>query len=135
MVHITTVLVTMSRMLSDLVMASVAGEIVLDIVAEFETRDFLGEKLSALAPNLVLVGLSYGEADKIGRSLLKLLPDAKVITFSSDLRSAYVHQMRPTRAVITDVSRSSLIRAIVGPKRRRAVEGDRSDPQDGRLKK
>jgi len=93
----------------------VAGQITLDVVARFDKRALLREKLPEIGPDLVLVGLRSHETDRIGRSLLKLLPIAKVIAISSDARQAYLHEMRAHRAAIIDVSTRALIEAIRGP--------------------
>jgi DNA-binding NarL/FixJ family response regulator len=107
-------MVTLSPLLADIVERLVAGQIALEVVAHFDERDLLKEKLPKISPDLVFVGLQSRETDRIGRSLLKLLPMAKVIAFSSDARHAYIHEMRAHRATIIDVSAQALIRAIRG---------------------
>jgi DNA-binding NarL/FixJ family response regulator len=102
-------------LLADIIKQLVAGEIRLDVVARFDKRALLWEKLPEIAPDLVLVGLRSQETDRICRSLLHLLPIAKVIAFSSDARKAYIHEMRPHRAALIDVSAQALIGAIRGP--------------------
>ena len=63
----------------------------------------------------MLVGLRASETDAVALSVLALLPAAKVIAFSGDARQAYVHEMRPHRAALIDVSPQALIDAIRGP--------------------
>ena len=65
-------------------------------------------------PDLVLIGLGRLEGDEIGLSLVRLLPNAKVIAFSSDGRNAFTHRMQPQRTALLDVSPQMLIDAISG---------------------
>jgi DNA-binding NarL/FixJ family response regulator len=118
-IHVRTVLVTLSPLLADIVKQLVGDQIGLDIVARFDRRALLSTKLPQIAPDLVLVGLRSHEADGVGRSVLEFLPTAKVISLSSDARQAYLHEMRPHRAIIVDVSARALIEAIRGPGSRR----------------
>jgi hypothetical protein len=64
----------------------------------------LEERLRSLAPDLILIGLRRDEGDQIGLSLVRHLPNVKVIAFSSDGRDAFVHRMQPQRTVLPDVS-------------------------------
>jgi chemotaxis response regulator CheB len=114
MAGIRTVVVTMSPLLTDLIEQSLTGYVALDVVAHFASRGSFEEQLRVMGPDLVLVGLSPGEADEIGRSLLSLVPVATVIAFSSDARHAYLHVMRAHRAMLIDVSPPALIEAIRG---------------------
>ena len=74
--RIRTVVVTMSRMLSDIITALVTDHAALDLVAEFDNRADAENRLSAIAPDLILIGLRDGEPDGIGRTLLALVPYA-----------------------------------------------------------
>ena len=71
-------------------------------------------KLTDGLPDLVLIGLGRLEGDEIGLSLVRLLPNAKVIAFSSDGRNAFTHRMQPQRTALLDVSPQMLIDAISG---------------------
>jgi DNA-binding NarL/FixJ family response regulator len=104
----------MSPMLSDIIKQLLVRQASLDVVAEFESRDWLEQRLPVIAPNLILIGLRPREADGIGLSLLGLVPGAKVIAFSNDGRHAYLHEMRAHRAALIDVSPQALIDAILG---------------------
>jgi DNA-binding NarL/FixJ family response regulator len=108
-------MVTLPPRLADIIKQLVESQIRLDVVADFDKRALLREKLPEIAPDLVLVGLRSQETDRICRSLLRLLPMAKVIAFSSDARQAYLHEMRAQRAVLGDVSARALIEVIRGP--------------------
>ena len=92
MPDIRTVLTTMSPLFSDILVQQIGGHVDLDIVAKIDTRDRLEERLRAIGPDLVLIGLYHGEADEIAHSLLAAAPVAKVIAFSTDGRHAYVHE-------------------------------------------
>lgn len=108
------VFVTVSTLLTDIIKEVVSSRVTLDVVAEFGERQSLGERLPALAPDIVLIGLYPGETDAIGPTLLRIVPAAKVIAISSDGRHAYLHEMRGRRARLFDFSPSALIAAILG---------------------
>lgn len=114
MAAIRTVTVTMSPLFRDLVTELLADHRDLDLVGELGTRGRLEDWLQAIAPELVLIGLGRDEGDDIGPRLVRLLPNSKVIAFSSDGRHAFVHGMKPQRIALFDVSPQMLIDAIVG---------------------
>jgi len=113
-VPIRTVVITMPPIFRDLITELLAGHGSLDIVWQPDTREGLEEPLRALAPDLILIGLRREEGNEIGLSLVSLLPNAKVIAFSSDGRHAYLHRMQPQRTALLDVSPQILIDAILG---------------------
>ena len=83
------------------------------MVGELFTRDGLEEQLQALAPDLILIGLDRNEGDEIGPSLVRLLPNAKVIAFSNNARNAFIHRMQPYRTALLGVSPQVLIDNIL----------------------
>jgi DNA-binding NarL/FixJ family response regulator len=109
---IRTVIVTMSPLLTDIIEQLLSGRVTLEVIGRFDVRTLLEEKLRVLAPDLILVGLRRGETDEIGRTLLSLVPVAKVIAFTNDARHGYVHEMRAHRAALIDISPQALIKAI-----------------------
>jgi DNA-binding NarL/FixJ family response regulator len=110
---IRTVMITMPPIFRDLITELISGHRNLNVVADLDNRDGLEQRLPALAPDLVLIGLGRNEGDEIAFSLVRLLPNAKVIAFSSDGRHAFVHRMQPQRTVLLDVSPQMLIDAIL----------------------
>jgi DNA-binding NarL/FixJ family response regulator len=112
---IRTVMVTLSPIFGDLVAELNATRDRLNVVAELDTREELNKQLRSLAPDLVLVGLRRNEGDEIALSLLRSLPNARVIAFSSDKRHAIVHRMQPLRTILFDFSPQMLIDAILKP--------------------
>lgn len=113
MARVRTVTVTIPPMLRDLIAELMAGHGNLDVVEELITRDRLEEHLRALSPDLILIGLERNEEDEIGLSLVKSMPNAKVIAISSDARNAFIHCMQPRRTVLPGVSPQALIEHIL----------------------
>lgn len=109
-----TVTITMSPIFRDLITELMAGHRNLDVVGELDSRDGLEEQLRVFAPDLILIGLSKYESDEIGLSLVRLLPTAKVIAFSSDGRDAFVYHMQPQRTALRNVSPQVLIDTFLG---------------------
>jgi hypothetical protein len=84
------------------------------LVGRIHDRDRLIERLSALAPEVVFIGLRAGETDEVGALVLKAVPAAKVLVITHDARYAYLHELRPTRSELFDFSPSNLSAAIIG---------------------
>ncbi|MGB8898414.1 MAG: hypothetical protein WCC90_03770 [Methylocella sp.] len=111
---IRTVMITMPPLFRDLITELVASPRGLNVVAELDSRQELEERLHPLSPDLVLIGLAKNEGDETGLSLVRLLPNAKVIALSSGGRHAFVHQTQRQRTILPDVSPQTLIDAILG---------------------
>ena len=111
---IRTVFVTIPPLLGDIIKTSLTDHFTLDVVARLDSRAEIEKQLPLVSPDLVIIGLLGGEDDTIGRTLLVVVPLAKVIVLSSDGRNAYVHEMRAHRSTLTDVSPPALIDAILG---------------------
>jgi DNA-binding NarL/FixJ family response regulator len=107
------VFVTIPPLLSDLIVEAVCQSLDLAVVAQFSERDALAEQLPALAPDLVVIGLHNGETDQIGAVTLALVPAAKVLVLSSDMRCAYLYQTQIRRDILQDCSPASLRAAIL----------------------
>jgi hypothetical protein len=102
-------------MISDIVKQLLIDDVKLDIVGRFDSRELIEAKLRAISPELVMVGLSPDESGMTGLSFLTVVPDAKVIAFSSDGHSAYVSQRDASWTHLPDVSPdaiTSVIRSI-----------------------
>jgi DNA-binding NarL/FixJ family response regulator len=108
------VFVTVPPLLSELIAEVVSQQIDLKLIARLGEGDVLTERLPALAPDLVIIGLRRGETDEIGPLALGLVPNAKVLVISNDGRCAYLHEMRPHRKVFFDFSPTNLLAALAG---------------------
>ena len=109
-----TVFVTLSPLLSDIISELVFARLGLKLVGHIQDREMLIERLPALAPDVVFIGLRTGESDTIGSSVLKVVPTAKVLAISNDARYAYLHEMRLIRLELPDFSVASLSAAVIG---------------------
>lgn len=110
---IRTVILTMPQLLSDLVATLAEDRVALNVIVRLESRLEIDARLTALAPDLILVGLHSGEVDDVAVMVRALAPAATVIALSSDGRTAFVHDHRRLRAVLSDVSPSSLVDVIL----------------------
>lgn len=107
-----TTTVTTSPLFRDIVAQSFSRFFEIDIVGDLETRADLERRLPAIAPSLLFIGLNKNEDDAIVFSLAKLLPQAVVVGFSSDLRRAVVHRARRGPIALDNASLEALVDAI-----------------------
>lgn len=114
MTVIRTVVVTLPRMISDIVEQLLTDKTELSICARLDTRAALDDSLRTTVPDLVLVGLAPGESQAIGASVSAIVPDATVIAFSSDGRSAHVTARGISRAPIIPPTADIIISVIRG---------------------
>jgi hypothetical protein len=101
--------VTTPAMLGDLLKGLAQGRIDLNVVAEFGERYTFERKLRSISPDLVVIGLRGNEASTVVLPMLRLLPTAKFIAFSSDLRQAFGYELRTHGTSLTDLSPEALI--------------------------
>jgi chemotaxis response regulator CheB len=102
----------MSPLMADILRGTLSGEVAIDIVARLPDRRRIEPRLRAIKPDLVMIGLRRNESDAIALTLVRALPQAKIVAFSSDSRLVYVHEMRPHRSVLADLSRDALLAAL-----------------------
>jgi len=108
------VFVTISPLLSALVEEAISRRLELQCIERIDERAELPERLDALQPDLVVVGLNPGESDEIGAVLLARVPRAKIVLISGGGDYAYVYEMQPHRGMLFDFSPETLAAAIFG---------------------
>ena len=111
------IIVTLPTFLRDIITTLAEASLPLSIVANLDRRGDVAAALELWAPDLVVVGLSAGETDDVGRDILSSIPTARVIAISDGGRNAYVHEMCARRTVLLDVSAEALAAAIAAPPR------------------
>ena len=112
MASIRAAVVTMPPIVAELLTTLFADLVDLDVVACFLDRASAQAELGALTPDLVLLGLEAGESDAAANHLLTRLPRARVIALAHDGRSISVHEMRPHRTVLADISTDELVAVL-----------------------
>jgi DNA-binding NarL/FixJ family response regulator len=111
-VMVRTLVVTVSPLLAELLTSVLQPYLPLHVIGVLQTRDHLAEHLCKASPDLVLLGLIGTETDACARPLLRTLPSAEILVIAPDGRHAWLHDMRPHRTALTDLSVPSLIRVL-----------------------
>jgi DNA-binding NarL/FixJ family response regulator len=106
------VFVTIPPLLSEIISDVACKDGAVKLIADFSDRATLAAQLPALAPDLVVIGLRAGESDDIGTLVLKLVPAAKVLVLSNDVRRAYLHAAPMHRLVLHDFSLANLLTIV-----------------------
>ena len=114
MQRVRTVTVSLTPLMSDIISEVVDELAPIDIIARFDRSEHLALCLKILAPDLVLIALAPDEGDDIALTLSKMLPRAKVIALSHDVRHAYVHLPSRHCSAPIGISPTALIEAIRG---------------------
>jgi hypothetical protein len=108
------VFVTISPLLARFIAEAAHQQAFIETVAHLDDRTLLAERLPALAPDLVVIGLRPGESDEIGAVVLELIPAAKILVMSADARCAYLHETGRPRTELPRFSRLDLLAALGG---------------------
>ena len=108
------VFVTISPLLSRIIAEAAQQQVFIETVGQLNNRALLAERLPALAPNLVVIGLRPGESDEIGAVVLELVPAAKVLVLSADARCAYLHEPGMPCTELPDFSLPDLLSVLAG---------------------
>jgi hypothetical protein len=101
---IRTLVVTVSPLLADFVTTVLQPPLTLEVIGVLPTRKRLVERLRELVPDLVLLGLRGAETDACARPLLAVLPLAQFVVLAANGQHAWLHEMRPHRTALTNVS-------------------------------
>jgi hypothetical protein len=102
--RIRTVMVTTPAMLRDIIKRLAVGRVELDVIAEFRARHALVRRLTAIQPDLVVVGLRRGEPDAVIHRLIMVVPATKFIAFSGDGSTALGFELRLYQTDLGEVS-------------------------------
>ncbi len=123
MLAIRTLVVTVAPLLAELVIGVLAPYLRCDVVGVLDNREELAAHLAALAPDLVLLGLLAGETDASARALLAMLPTAKILALAPSGQHAWLHEMRPRRTTLADLSVTTLVTTLAARFRTAPPEG------------
>jgi DNA-binding NarL/FixJ family response regulator len=109
------VYVTISLLLSSIISEALSRRIALRLLAQLDDREGLAAALEALQPDLVVIGLTPGESDDFGASLLARIPRTKILIMGDTGDYACLYEMRLHRGVLLDFSPDNLVAAILAP--------------------
>jgi chemotaxis response regulator CheB len=112
-VIVRTLVVTVAPLLADLIRDVLQPNLTLDIVNILPTRESLPQHLRALAPDLLLLGLTESETDTIALPLLTTLPSVAILVVAPRGQHAWLYEMQPHRSVLADFSVAALAHALV----------------------
>ena len=119
---IRTIMVTVSPLLKDLVLQAVAGQAALHVVSVLESRRGLYKRLPETDAELVLIALRPDEDDAVAAELARLLPKARIVALSYDMKRLWLHKPGGYRRMIADASTRTLVMAIRGDIDRSSAE-------------
>lgn len=105
--------VTVPPLICAIITNALTRRVEVQLLAEWESREHLAERLATLTPDLVVVGLGPGESDALATQLLESNPLGKVLLTSSRGDSATVYEMRPHRSVLSDFSPDTLLTFVL----------------------
>jgi hypothetical protein len=108
-----TVMVTLPAMMGDLIKRLAIGRIQLDVISEIKDRRTLAQRLAALRPALIVIGVEDADPDAEVRSLIRRLPASRFIAIASDGRMTG-YELRVRRTDLSDLSPDGLIGFIQG---------------------
>ena len=130
MTELTTITVTLSPIVSDLIASLLAARAPVAVAERFNGRPAAEAWISLHRVDLIIVGATAEEAaDVVGR-FLALAPGATVLALSEDDRSARVRANATGERLLSDVSPDQLADAVLACiSARAATQGDDLDPR------
>jgi hypothetical protein len=106
-------LVTISPLLGELLLAALLPHLSLDATATLETRESLAESLGAWSPDLVLIGLLGGESEMGAQAVLALLPTAKILAVTADGEPAWLLEAHRPPLPLAGLSANEMAQRVV----------------------
>jgi DNA-binding NarL/FixJ family response regulator len=98
-------------MLRDIVTRLLAAEDDLEVVGEGDRGD-LSSALAQFGADVVVLGCDDPEAPELGQRVLRAHPLLKVLAVATECRQAVLHELRPHRTVLGELTPESLLAAI-----------------------
>jgi chemotaxis response regulator CheB len=108
------VMVAISPLLGDIISRLAEGRGAIEIVAAIASKDSLEERLRALSPDVILLGLDPGEDHIAAAARAGFASCARVLALSHDARQAWLHEAGKPAHALPDISQQDLIAAIRG---------------------
>ena len=116
------VFVTVPPLLAAILAEALSRRVELHLLAEYDTREGMAERLEGLAPDLLVIGLTPGEPDAVGAALIELIQHGKVLLISNSGDQAFVYEMRSCRSVLSNFSPDNLLTIVLGPNSTSPIE-------------
>ena len=98
-------------MLRDIVARLLTAEENLEVVGEGDPRD-LSAALAAFGVDVVVLGCVDPEEPEISQRLLRAHPFLKVLAVAMECRQAVLHELRPHRTILGELTPENLLAAI-----------------------
>ena len=102
----------MPRLLREIIARAVAGQPDMEIVDDLPPDDLAPEALRRAGADVV-ISAGYHDSATVDRLLCEL-PRLKVLVVSADGRETALHELRPTRTALGEVSPRTIVDAIRG---------------------
>lgn len=112
MAPIRLVLATMPPLLAAIVRETLAGQRDIEILAEVADPEELLATLRRTGASVAVVGVAANDSRAIVHELLAQQPWLRIVTLTSDGRTAFVHSLQPRESAIADLSPDTLLDAI-----------------------
>lgn len=96
-------------------MAKVSGllrDIIETTLAAQQDIEIIGSVTSGPPPDVVVIGLRESERPETAEDLFGHYPYARVLGIAGDGRRAYMHELRPHRVALGELSPDQLIEAV-----------------------
>ena len=114
MAGLRTLVVGVAPLLADLVTRVLQPLLMLEMVGVVPAGDAHLPTLRAMAPDLVLLGLTGSDSDLCARPLLAALPTAKILVLAPNAEHAWLYESGRDRITLTDLSVPALIDTLTG---------------------
>jgi DNA-binding NarL/FixJ family response regulator len=116
------VFATLPPLLSAILTRALSKRADVRLLAEFDSRESLLERVAGLDPHVLIIGLQPDEPDALGSSLLERMPNTRIVLVGSGAEYACVYRMEQHRTLLRDFSPDMLLTAIFAPRGTLTIE-------------
>lgn len=102
----------LSGMLSDIIATLLDSQDDIKLLGEVADDAEMLEAIDRLRPDVVIVSRSDAELSEFGDELLRRLPTLRIIGVDAEGRRAVLHELRPHRVPLGELSAEGLLEAI-----------------------
>jgi DNA-binding NarL/FixJ family response regulator len=112
MARIRVMIADVPRVLRDIIHTTLAEQADMEVVSDMTTVESLLEASASEPADVVVVGLRDAALPEVAVELFERRPTVRILGIAGDGRRAYLHELRPARTALGELSPEQLVQVI-----------------------